>query len=108
MGDVITTTKHSHDQGENKVKAAKLRGAMKEYATAARGKSSQIIADNVVLVWFPLTPLCNIGSGIAYHLGYNASVVSLSNVDLLLSPKTCFASKDYCHTKIFLSLIHNI
>ena len=57
MGDVITTTKHSHDQGENKVKAAKLRGAMKEYATAARGKSSQIIADNVVLVWFPLTPL---------------------------------------------------
>ena len=47
-------------------------------------------------------------SGIAHHLGYNASVVSLSTVDLLLSPKTCFASKDYCHSKIFLSLIHNL
>ena len=60
------------------------------------------------IVWFPSTLLCNVGSGIAHHLGYNAWVLSLSTVDLLLSPKTCFASKDYCHSKIFLSLIHNI
>ena len=59
---------------------------------------------NKRLVWFPPTLLCNIGSGIVHHLGY----CTLSTVDLLLSPKTCFASKDYCHSKIFLSLIHNI
>ena len=34
--------------------------------------------------------------------------ISLSAVDLLLSPKHVFASKHYCHFKIFLSLIHNI
>ena len=64
--------------------------------------------EGLYIVWFPLTLLCNIGSGIAHHLGYNASVVSLSTVRLLLLPKTCFASKDYYHSKIFLSLIHNI
>ena len=39
-----------HDQDENKVKAPKLKGVMKEHATATRGKPSQIIADNVVQV----------------------------------------------------------
>ena len=40
MDDIISTTEHSHDQDENKVEAAKLKGVMKE----------QVIADNVVQV----------------------------------------------------------
>ena len=32
----------------------------------------------LMLVWFP-TLLCNIGSGIAHHLGFKASIVTPSN-----------------------------
>ena len=37
VGDIISTTEHSHDQDENKVKAAKLKGVMEEHAIATRG-----------------------------------------------------------------------
>ena len=58
----------------------------------------------------PLLSLVSVDPTLQCRVRYRPPswVLSLSTVNLLLSPKTCFASKDYCHSKIFLSLIHNI
>ena len=48
--NVMNSTSHHHADDDVKVQASKVKATMKDYATAIRGKPSQILADTAVAV----------------------------------------------------------